>query len=399
MKKIIFFSTLVLYLSLIPYKASFGNDIIFNENLFVFENKIHCLIFKNLQNLPEDKFLVYKYSEKTALKLKRAWAIIEENKCYEYGGKIFEVKIVKGNEFEEFKNYKDENIFQRENVKEIYDSRDLVFSFFNPDNYFFNFLEILPTKYDFGLFIRYDTVLFEEPLIKLAKNLNSNKDFIMLKEELEKLAKDFNYTLKNCDKRKRIEHIINVSYENGRIILEKEKEIWLLEDNKRFEKDFITDDPEKIPMIYLRALEVIDCRKSYSEFINYKKDDIDKLDALSEKLYHELKKLTENISKNEKEKEILLRASNEILKPKNPTTVSYILNYVKETENHFEKPSQKPTADETTTYKLEETKMTPQRTKPDYLIKSKHDYLLKIYFVLPLFALAILLIYFVIKKK
>lgn len=72
----------------------------------------------------------------------------------------------------------------------------LFFSFFNPDNYFFNFLEILPTKYDFGLFIRYDTVLFEEPLIKLAKNLNSNKDFIMLKEKLEKLAKDFNYTLK-----------------------------------------------------------------------------------------------------------------------------------------------------------------------------------------------------------
>lgn len=127
MKKIIFLSILVLYLSLIPYKESFGNDIMFNENLFVFENKIHCLIFKNLQNLPEDKFLVYKYSEKTALKLKRPWTIIEENKCYEYGGKIFEVEIIKGNELEEFKNYKDENIFQRENVKEIYDSRNLVF--------------------------------------------------------------------------------------------------------------------------------------------------------------------------------------------------------------------------------------------------------------------------------
>ena len=396
----IFLLILVLYFTLIPYKKSLSNDISFNENLFVFENKIHCLIFKNLQNLPENKFLVYKYSESTALKLKRPWSIIEEGKCYEYGGEIFEVEIVNGNEIEEFKNYKNESIFQKENVRKIYDSREFVFDFINSDNYFFNILEILPTKYDFGLFIRYNAVSFREgeikAFIKVEETLNSNKDFMTLKEELEELAKEFNHILRNCDKRKRIEHIINVNYENGEIILRKEKEVFLLEDNKRLEKDFIVNSHEKMTIDYLKLLEVIGCRESYSEFINYKKDKINKIDELSEKLYYELRKLLEDIIKNEYKKEFLLE---EILKPKDPTIISYILNYVKETPNYIEKSSKKLTNEETPDNKLEETKENLQKINSDYLIKSKSDRILKIYFILPLFSLLILLIYLVIKKK
>jgi hypothetical protein len=393
MKKVLFLLGLTI-LFLLPTNRVLSNSLDLNRNFWIIDNKIRCINFVNLQALPQNIFLVYLYSPKVAAQLGHPWDIIEENKCYKYNEEdttIFEIQDITGKERENFKNGRDPSIFNRSNVKKTI--IDPFFRLYSPPNALLRFLSILPTKYNFGLFIDYD----EAGSLSISEEMNLYVD--QLKEKLENLSQEFRTIIDNCDQRKRVEAIITVDYKDGKLTLGESKygnEWWLLKNNQKFEV--------KKELTNLEALEIIGCKEAYSRFMLNKEKEIKNIDELSDKLYHKgLEEISSYFGGTQQkyDDKVLLTKEflKEILRPRERELVASMWAYIK-TSNQTNQ--ELPQAFITTN--TEQTKTHPINEEPsltekiDY-VKTSNNPFLKIYFLLPLIALIILFIYYLTARR
>lgn len=251
-----------------------ANDSAPNITYWIKDEKITCLSVVDPENLDKDYFLVFDYSPRLGEKYGRPWAVLEKGKCYEInedGGAFYRVKIVTGNERQEFRDYSKFNpaddIVAGETVRKIwpyYDSGPWAGSHFS-----LTANKLFPTKYDFGAPMTFHTPLPEE-LLKISRDPN----YIKIDTLYSSLAKQLESTIRACDARIRVERQISVMNQ-GEYVVEKNV-VWSFRDKQDFSYG-VTQGFDQ-----LSAIDLIGCRAAYTRFVDSHRVDFNTVDQLAE---------------------------------------------------------------------------------------------------------------------
>jgi hypothetical protein len=351
-----------------------------NITYWVKDNKITCLNVVNPENLKSDYFLLFDYSPRVGENRGKPWVILEKGKCYEIddeGGNLYRVQIINGNERQQYNDYTKykptDDITASESVVRMWPyeyrgigvtrSADIHYTGITANSLF-------PTKYDFGIPI----TAFISSMSEEQQKISNDPSYLQIKTLYTNLAKQLESTIKSCDTRIRVEHQLSVTQYND---VSEKNIIWRLGNNK----DFSFDATKKLDP--LTAIELMDCKASFGEFINSHKTDFNTIDRLSQEV----------ISKYPNA--VAISRDYGPIQKRDDSLIKKILAFVSTNEPVNNNAITTTTENANPATPLDEP--TPEK-KNDLLVNSKNP-LLRAYVYLPVLALVGIIIFILLKKR